>query len=58
MPAVSKKQRRLMAMAEHHPEKVKKKNKGVLKMSDDQLREFSETEESGLPIRKRKRRKR
>jgi len=49
MPAVSEKQRRLMAIAEHHPEKLKTKNKGVLKMSHQQLHDFASTSENGLP---------
>ena len=43
MPAVSSGQRALMALAEHHPEKVSKKNKGVLKMSKKQLHDFAST---------------
>ena len=49
MPAVSKKQRRLMALAEHNPKKVKGKNRGVLKMTKKQLHEFASTKEKGLP---------
>ena len=49
MPALSKKQRRLMAIAEHHPEEVSAKNKGVLKMSKGQLHDFASTKERGLP---------
>ena len=41
MPAKSEAQRRLMAMALHNPESVHAENRGVLKMSDTQLREFS-----------------
>jgi hypothetical protein len=41
MPAVSEAQRRLMAIAKHHPEKLKKKNRGVLSMSKAQLSEFA-----------------
>jgi hypothetical protein len=43
MPAKSEKQRELMAIAEHHPEKIYKKNKGVTKMSHKQLHEFAAT---------------
>jgi len=49
MPAVSEKQRRLMAIAEHHPEKLQAKNKGVLKMSKGQLHDFASTSEKNLP---------
>lgn len=41
MPAKSEKQRRLMAMALHNPKKLYKKNRGVLKMSKSQLRDFA-----------------
>jgi hypothetical protein len=40
MPAVSEKQRRLMAMALYNPDKIYKKNRGVLKMSAGQLHDF------------------
>jgi len=49
MPAKSVKQRRLMAIAEHHPEKLYKKNKGVAKMSKKELHEYATTSEKGLP---------
>jgi len=52
MPAKSKKQRRLMAIAEHHPEKLQSKNASVLKMSKQQLHDFAATSESKLPKRK------
>ena len=54
MPAESKAQRKLMAIAKHHPEKVMKKNRGVLKMSKKQLTDFAETKEKGLPKRKKR----
>jgi len=43
MPAKSKKQRRMMAIAEHEPEKLYERNKGALKMSKKQLSEFAST---------------
>ena len=43
MPAVSDKQRKLMAIAEHHPSKVRSQNRGVLKMSHKQLHDFAAT---------------
>jgi len=52
MPAVSKKQRMVMAIAEHHPEELKGKNRGLLKMSHKQLHDFASTPEKGLPERK------
>ena len=54
MPALSKKQRELMAIAEHKPWKVKKKNRGVLKMKKSQLHDFAATKEKGLPKKKKK----
>ena len=54
MPAVSKAQRRLMAIAEHHPSEVSAKNRGVLKMSHQQLHDFAAVKEKSLPRRKRK----
>lgn len=55
MPAVSVAQRIAMAIAEHQPSKLNKKNKGLLKMSKGQLHEFADTKQSGLPYRKTKR---
>lgn len=52
MPAVSRAQRKLFAVAEHHPEQVSSKNKGVLGMSKEKLSHFSSTSEKGLPYKK------
>jgi hypothetical protein len=52
MPAESKSQRRAMAIAEHAPGKLFSRNKGLLKMSGDQLHDFASTKERGLPQRK------
>lgn len=52
MPAISKAQRIVMAIAEHDPSKLRKKNRGVLKMSKKQLHEFAETPSRGLPEHK------
>lgn len=49
MPAVSVKQRQLMAITEHHPSAVYGKNRGVLKMSKGQLHDYAGTKEKGLP---------
>lgn len=38
-----------MAIAEHHPEQLNAKNKGLLDMSHKQLHEFAATSEKGLP---------
>jgi hypothetical protein len=49
MPAESVAQREVMALAEHHPEKLHAANKGLLNMSHQQLHEFADTKEKGLP---------
>lgn len=49
MPAESKAQRKLMGMALHHPEKLYKRNRGVMGMSKGQLHDFAKTKEKGLP---------
>lgn len=41
MPAKSEKQREAMAIAEHHPEKLHKENKGMLDMSHKQQHDFA-----------------
>lgn len=43
-----------MAIAEHHPDKLAQKNRGLLKMTQQQLHEFADTPEKGLPVRKKK----
>ena len=48
MPAKSVAQRRVMAIAEHHPEQLYDRNKGLLKMSHSQLHDFASTKEKGL----------
>ena len=54
MPAVSKKQQKLMGLALHNPSKVSKKNRDILKMSGEQLMEFAETRRKGLPNKVKK----
>ena len=49
MPAESKAQRIAMAIAEHHPEELSEKNKGLLSMSHKQLHDFASTSEKHLP---------
>jgi hypothetical protein len=49
MPAVSKKQQIAMAIAEHHPEDLNEKNKGLLDMSHKQLHDFASTPRKHLP---------
>jgi hypothetical protein len=40
------------AIAEHHPEKLFKRNRGLLGMSHEQLHDFADTPEKGLPEHK------
>ncbi len=54
MRAVSKKQRKAMAIAEHHPEELYTRNKGLAKMSMEELHKFASVEEKGLPLKKKK----
>jgi hypothetical protein len=49
MPATSTAQRRLMAIAEHHPSALAGRNRGVLRMTHGQLHDFAATKERGLP---------
>jgi len=49
MPAKSKAQRQAMAIAEHHPGKLYKRNQSLLGMSKDKLHDFASTSEKGLP---------
>jgi len=48
MPAVSKKQRRMAAIAEHNPEKLYARNKVVLNMAKGELHKFAATNEKNL----------
>ncbi len=41
MPAVSEKQREAMAIAEHNPQALHKKNRGMLNMTHQQLHDFA-----------------
>ena len=50
MPAPSKAMRQASAIAKHHPEKLYKRNRGLLKMSKEDLSDFAETKEKGLPM--------
>jgi hypothetical protein len=40
---------RAAAIALHHPEKLHKGNRSLLRMSDEQLREYASTPHEGLP---------
>lgn len=55
MPAKSKAQRRLMAIAEHNPSSVFEKNKGVLSMSKEKLHDYALTKEKNLSKKMSKR---
>jgi len=43
-----------MAIAEHSPEKLYKKNRGLLRMTQQQLHDFAATKRKGLPKKKEK----
>jgi hypothetical protein len=47
-----------MAIAKHHPEKVYKRNRSVLKMTGKQLHDFAVTPEKGLPTQRKKKTRR
>lgn len=49
MPAESKAQRIATAIAEHHPEELYARNKGLADMSHKQLHDFASTSEKHLP---------
>jgi len=52
MPATSDKQRIAAAIAEHEPEKLYKRNKGMAKMTHQQLHDYAATK--GLKKKKKK----
>lgn len=54
MPSVSKAQRKLIAIAEHEPSKIRPENKGILKMKKKDMHDFASTKEKGLPSKARK----
>lgn len=49
MPAKSVAQRRLIAIAEHHPGQVYAKNRGILGMKKEDMHDFASTKETDLP---------
>jgi len=49
MPAKSEKQRKMMAIAEHHPEKLYKRNRVILKMNHKQLHDFASKTHHSAP---------
>lgn len=48
MPAVSEKQREAMAIAEHEPGKLYKRNRGMLSMTHKQLHDFATKYKKGV----------
>lgn len=52
MPAVSQKQHKLFAVALHNPSKLKKRNRGLLKLGVKKLKDFLRVKRSKLPITK------
>jgi hypothetical protein len=54
MPAESQAQQKVMAIAEHSPEKLYKKNRGLLRMTHSQLHDFASTPRKDLPEKKKK----
>jgi hypothetical protein len=54
MPSKSISQRRAMAIAEHEPNKLYKRNKGLKNMTKEQLHDFAATKEKKLHPAKRK----
>lgn len=57
MPAESKKQRKLAAMAEHNPSAIRSENRSILSMKKSDLHDYASTKEKGLPERKKKRKR-
>lgn len=49
MPAKSVAERKAIAIAEHSPNKLYDKNKGLLSMTQGQMHDFAATPEKGLP---------
>jgi len=52
MPSVSKAQQKAMAIAEHDPGKLYKRNRGLLGMNHQQLHDFAATDTKDLPQKK------
>ena len=58
MPAKSQAQRKAAAIAMHHPEQLHAKNRGLARMSLEQLAHYAATPERGLPAHVKKGKKR
>lgn len=57
MPAKSKKQRRFMALVEHHPNASPEVAKAAKTMTKGQAHDFASTKEKGLPMKKKAKKK-
>lgn len=53
MPATSKRQRRMFAIAEHNPEMLYERNKGAMGMPKEEMHKYASTKEAGLPLKKK-----
>lgn len=49
MPSESVAQRRLFALAEHHPDQLYSRNKNLASLPHQTLHDFAATSEKGLP---------
>ena len=49
MPSKSRAEQKMMAIAKHHPEQLYARNRGVLKMTQQQLHEFASGSMKGKP---------
>ena len=54
MPSESKAQQKAMAIAEHDPSKLYKKNRSLLRMTHEQLSDFASTSTEDLPEHRKK----
>lgn len=52
MPAVSKNQQIAASIAKHHPEKLYKRNRGLLSVGGTTIGHMARTKRKGLPKRK------
>ena len=57
MPAVSQKQQKAFAIAEHDPDKLYTRNEGLKSMSKSSLSDFASTPRKGLPEYKTKKKR-
>lgn len=54
MPAKSQAQQRLMAMALHNPDAIHAENRGVMKLSKEEMKKYASTKSKSLPKKKGK----